>query len=326
MFHNVFINLIYFFFITLLVFGIIQKEIIKISNNLALVDKNHSSIKTPLFGGSFLTIGLVIIYLVLFLNNEKNYFLSEYFFLFFIFLIGAIDDAKNIKALSRLILSTLVVLLIIQANEKLIINFLFIEKFYIFNNTFSIFFTILCFLLFQNALNLMDGINCLVISFCITILTLLTILDQNHLELKISLIIICIYLFFLNYKNITFLGDSGVYILSFAISIFTIESYKLNYKTFNPVDILTLFCIPGYDMLRLFIERIINKKSPFSKDRKHLHHFLKKKISNLFVIILIYIASTISLFIISYYFNLKDIFVILLSIATYFAILIYAKN
>lgn len=326
MFHGANINLIYFFFIILLVFGIIQKKITKISSKLALVDKNHLTNKTPLLGGLFLTIGLVIIFLILYLNNQKNYFLSEYVYLFFIFLIGAIDDAKNIKALSRLILSTLVVLLIIKTNEKLIINFLFIEKFFIFNNAFSIFFTILCFLLLQNALNLMDGINCLVISFCMTILTLLTILDQNHFEVKVSLIIICFYLFFLNYRNITFLGDSGVYILSFAISIFTIDTYKLNYKIFSPVDILMLFCIPGYDMLRLFIQRIINKKSPFLKDKKHLHHFLKKKISNLFVIIFIYIAFTISLFVISYYFNLKDIFVILLSIAIYFAILIYAKN
>jgi UDP-GlcNAc:undecaprenyl-phosphate GlcNAc-1-phosphate transferase len=326
MLHYKFTNIVYFFFITSLVFWIIQKNIFIISNNLLLVDKSDTKRKIPLLGGFFLIISLIIIFGILVLSNNKNYFLSEYVYLFTIFLIGAIDDAKNIKALSRLFLSAIVVFLIIITNEKLIINFLYVEKFYIFNNSFAIFFTILCFLLFQNALNLMDGINCLAISFCITVLLLLTMLNQNHIEIKIVLIVVCAYLLFLNQKNITFLGDGGVYVLSFAISIFTIETYKLDYKIFGPTDILMLFCIPGYDMLRLFVQRIANKKNPFTKDKNHLHHFLKRKISNLYLIILIYILSTISLFTISYYFNLKDIFAIFLSIAIYLAILIYAKN
>ena len=32
-------------------------------------------------------------------------------------------------------------------------------------------------------------------------------------------------------------------------------------------------------MFRLFIERIIKKKNPFSADRNHLHHFLIKEFS-----------------------------------------------
>ena len=34
--------------------------------------------------------------------------------------------------------------------------------------------------------------------------------------------------------------------------------------------------IPGLDMFRLFLERIFNKKNPFSPDNKHLHHYLIK--------------------------------------------------
>ena len=53
-------------------------------------------------------------------SQNKNYFLSEYVYLVTIFLIGAIDDAKNIKALSRLFLSAIVVFLIIITNEKVL--------------------------------------------------------------------------------------------------------------------------------------------------------------------------------------------------------------
>ena len=35
-----------------------------------------------------------------------------------------------------------------------------------------------------------------------------------------------------------------------------------------------------FDMIRLFIERIKNKKSPFKPDRRHLHHLLEKYIKN----------------------------------------------
>ena len=38
--------------------------------------------------------------------------------------------------------------------------------------------------------------------------------------------------------------------------------------------------IPGLDMLRLFIERLKNKKNPFSGDRNHLHHLLIRKFNN----------------------------------------------
>ena len=35
--------------------------------------------------------------------------------------------------------------------------------------------------------------------------------------------------------------------------------------------------IPGLDMLRLFLSRIINKKNPFFGDLNHFHHLLIKK-------------------------------------------------
>ena len=39
--------------------------------------------------------------------------------------------------------------------------------------------------------------------------------------------------------------------------------------------------LPGIDMFRLFIERLINKQNPFKPDRNHFHHLLQKKISNI---------------------------------------------
>ena len=44
--------------------------------------------------------------------------------------------------------------------------------------------------------------------------------------------------------------------------------------------------IPGIDLIRLFITRIINKKNPLTPDRNHLHHLLTAKYS-LFISLLI---------------------------------------
>ena len=36
--------------------------------------------------------------------------------------------------------------------------------------------------------------------------------------------------------------------------------------------------VPGVDMFRLFLMRILSKKNPFSPDRNHIHHLLLNKI------------------------------------------------
>ena len=43
--------------------------------------------------------------------------------------------------------------------------------------------------------------------------------------------------------------------------------------------ILIIFLIPVLDMVRLFFERILNKKKPSTADKNHLHHYLIDKYS-----------------------------------------------
>ena len=40
-----------------------------------------------------------------------------------------------------------------------------------------------------------------------------------------------------------------------------------------------ILLLPVLDLLRLFIVRIINKKSPFKPDQNHIHHILMRKFS-----------------------------------------------
>jgi len=55
----------------------------------------------------------------------------------------------------------------------------------------------------------------------------------------------------------------------------------------KPLLTMSLIAYPLVDLLRVFIIRIRNKKSPFSPDQNHLHHLLIKKGYPHFVIVLI---------------------------------------
>ena len=98
-------------------------------------------------------------------------------------------------------------------------------------------------------------------------------------SLIISLLIISLIGFsYLNFKNKSFLGDSGSLLLAFIISYFFIKLYNLGYIKYAD-QIVIYMLIPGLDLIRLFIFRILKKRNPLSPDRLHLHHILIKKFS-----------------------------------------------
>ena len=81
---------------------------------------------------------------------------------------------------------------------------------------------------------------------------------------------------YFNYNNKLFLGDSGIYLLSSFIAFNVLNLYSLN-KQIVPEEIFVIMMVPGLDMFRLFIQRLLNKKNPFYGDRNHIHHLLLKK-------------------------------------------------
>ena len=101
---------------------------------------------------------------------------------------------------------------------------------------------------------------------------------------KYNFIIICfltlIYLFYFsinNYKSKIFLGDNGVYVFSFILSLLIIKTYHEHDTVFLVEEILVILLLPSIDMVRLFFARLIKNKNPLTADRMHLHHILLKK-------------------------------------------------
>jgi UDP-GlcNAc:undecaprenyl-phosphate GlcNAc-1-phosphate transferase len=111
-----------------------------------------------------------------------------------------------------------------------------------------------------------------------------------------------------------------VYLLSYVISYIFIKSYNKN--LFVADEIFFIMLLPGLDMLRVFLLRLINGKNPFKPDRTHLHHLLLNYFSDRYVFLIIFIY--IFLVILLYYF-INPIILFFSVITIYLIILFFIK-
>ena len=96
---------------------------------------------------------------------------------------------------------------------------------------------------------------------------------------------------YLNFQNILFLGDGGVYLLSIILSISLIYEHNIHKNIVNADEIFFLLLLPGFDLLRLTIKRSLNSKNPFLGDRQHIHHLLIDKYSLAYSNIILFFLS-----------------------------------
>lgn len=250
-------------------------------------DRKLHKHKIPLIGGFFFIFNFLVIS---FCKQELNldYFIFILFSSFF-FIFGFYDDKKPINANLKFFILGFILLAFFFFNEELIISQLNINNYQLnISYPINIFFTVLCIHLFLNAYNMFDGVN--LQSFFYTTYILIIFLFKNPSSyLVLSLLVANLFFGFLNYKNKIFLGNSGTLFNSFLISVLFIYFYKE--KKFFVDEIFVIMMLPGIDMLRLFIQRILKKRHPFLPDRFHVHHLLLNKYGYFYSIIILQIIS-----------------------------------
>jgi UDP-GlcNAc:undecaprenyl-phosphate GlcNAc-1-phosphate transferase len=278
-----------FFFLLNLFFFINIDKLIKI---FSIYDQSNSQLKNSkkkisLIGGTIIFANIFCFFLLNKIFHLDSYieqmskieFFTFFFILSLFYITGLYDDKYKISPFVRIFVLSFVTLIAILLNPQIriiLLRFSFTDHIFFLNN-FSILFTIICFLLFTNALNMFDGINLQSISYCLIILSFI-MFNSNFIFILLPIIISLMFLFFLNYKNKIFIGDSGVYLLSATISYILIYEYNSNNSNFFSDDIFILMMIPGLDFIRIFFDRIIRGKHPFLGDKNHIHHLLLKKI------------------------------------------------
>ena len=105
-------------------------------------------------------------------------------------------------------------------------------------------------------------------------------------------------------KKKVFLGDSGSLFLGGIVSIYVLHILSSEYLIKEEFDInkvlfvISILSYPIIDIIRVFILRVYNGRSPFVADKNHIHHILLKKTRShaLSVIILIMCSLIFTIF------------------------------
>ncbi len=298
------INLYLIFILINIIIFLNIKKVSKFVNIFDVPDKKlktHRK-KTPLIGGTILLINILVlmtyqlIFFKEFLFFEKGHFkikdiASILILILSFYFLGFYDDKHNLNPFKKILLSIIFIIISVTLNKELLIE-KFSLSFYdskIFLENFSIIFTVFCFVILINSLNFYDGINGQSCIYFLIVFSYLLISTKKY-EFYFFVIIILTLLLILNLMNLLFLGDNGIYILSIILSVALIYEHNVYENIIFADEIFLVLFLPGLDLLRLTISRLLKGNNPFYGDRNHIHHLLNKKFSllntNLILVIL----------------------------------------
>jgi len=320
---------------SLLTIYFINKYRKEIGKKTKLIDKPDKIRKlhtrpTPLLGGIMVFSSFFFINLYLIFFQDYN---SSFLIIFSIcagcLVLGLIDDIKKISYKYKFLI-LIFFFLFVSFDINLQINRIYFSTFEkeLYLNYLSVPITILCLLLLTNALNLIDGIDGLCILISIIFIMWLINAFQNTEPLYIIIVKLLIYILYLNLKKNIFLGDSGSLFLGCLIGLNIILNYNLEITTtqYSVENIFIALMLPGVDMLRVFLIRIIKKKNPFSPDRIHLHHLLVAQGLNRINILTLFLLLILTPIFISFFTNLKPMYIILFNFLFYTILIFKLKK
>lgn len=167
--------------------------------------------------------------------------------------------------------------------------------------------TVFVFLIVVNALNFIDGIDGLAITEVIKTIFLIELFSSKLTSLfPIGALVIAsllpLYYFNFKKKRKVFLGDGGSLLLGTLVMVYILYVLGPDYQMSQNLSVnKVLFSVltiiyPLMDLLRVFILRIKDGKSPFVADQRHLHHLLLKTFKPIIIDVIILVASLLILF------------------------------
>ena len=270
-------------------------------------DFNHRSSHKTLAtrtGGIGIFATLLLISLFYYFQNIDLFDYSLFIPLGIMFIVGVYDDFYRADFKLKFLLQIIVAKILID--QGLVIdNYHGLFGLYEIPWLLAQLTTVFVFLVIINAINFIDGIDGLAITEVIKTIALIEFFSVDFTPLApmgfiVFGSILPLYYFNFKKKKKVFLGDGGSLLLGtlIAVYIFYVLGDTYTLKTDWTIN-KTLFAVlvllyPLVDLLRVFLLRIKEGKSPFQPDQNHIHHFLiKKKYSQINSLMIIEIISTI---------------------------------
>jgi len=266
-------------------------------------DRSSHKGSTPFFGGIAIFTG-IICSLVFWEHNIENiqYILVS---ILIVFIVGVIDDLREITAFKKLIGQIIATLILIFLGDLKIDSMHGVLGIYDLPLWIGTLFTIFVVIVITNGFNLVDGVDGLaggvgvISSFSFGIIALL--MDQSDMAL-IAFTLMGALIGFLKYNlypSRIFMGDTGSLVVGMILSILAINCIQyglvtetLKFPNKGPLLAIAFLAIPLFDSLRVFIVRTLKGDGPLNAGRDHIHHaFLDLNYGHKYTSIILYAFS-----------------------------------
>jgi UDP-GlcNAc:undecaprenyl-phosphate/decaprenyl-phosphate GlcNAc-1-phosphate transferase len=196
-------------------------------------------------------------------------------------IIGFIDDKFNLKPLLRVFLFAA-----LAAAFFLMLPIFSIERIYfpsgeisIYLGIYSIPFSMLCLVALNNAVNMADGRNGLVLGLALIWNGFFLFHALPYMIPTMAGVMGClIVLFIFNLRGKLFLGDCGSYGIALYYGLLALILHRNAFGTVTSAEAVLLFLVPVLDTARLIVVRMASGQSPLMADKRHLHHMLDNAI------------------------------------------------
>ena len=230
--------------------------------------------KIPLIGGILFLISSINLF------YEKN--LIFCFIILIIFTIGFLSDNRIINSPKiRIFFQSLVIFIAVYSLDIQISStrISVLDKL-IDIKIFGIIFCVFCLMILINGSNFVDGLNGLLLGYCLIILFILAKSDLLYLiqieeDLLLFFFLSIVIMLFFNFFNLFYLGDGGSYSIGLVLGFLLISIYNFS-NNISPFFIILLLWYPCFENLFSILRKNKFKNSPIVADDKHFHQLLKK--------------------------------------------------
>lgn len=277
------------FFVTLFTIpSLIKVAYLKRLFDMPDFDRKAHKRAVPTIGGIVIFAATLFAYALWYPNMAVNEFKYLVVALLILFFVGIKDDIIGTAPVKKLMAQIMVALILILMGNLRITGLHGLFDVYEIPEWASVFLSLFTIIVVVNAINLIDGIDGLAagIGFIASFTFGAWFYIAGNSGMACLAFALCgslagFLLFNFSPAKI-FMGDSGSLTIGLILSVLAIKLTEQDVKTLpeNIVNIskplLALACLvyPLYDTLRVFIYRAIKGRSPFSADKKHIHHRL----------------------------------------------------
>lgn len=264
------------------------------------------------------------------------------------YILGVVDDIVGVRYRKKFVVQIIISLLLI-ASGLYMNNFYGFLGLYELPMWFAVPFTLIIYLLIQNSINLIDGIDGLASGLSIIALLGFTFmfLGMHMYVYGIMSMSLAGAMFVFFYHNVfgrigknkkssrkIFMGDTGSLTIGLLLGVFVVRismyDEKIDYSNLpsNIVYAFAFLIIPTFDVVRVFIRRIRTHKNPFLPDKTHIHHKLmclgfSPRIA---LLIILFMSLLFGLFSISLSYYLSVNWVLLISVTVWTLLNIVISN